>query len=91
MVEILDIAVRSRESHVYLLFFDEPTEAGRLHDRVQSRVERMARRRRQIRGRDSQRGLVGLSCTDRHMRGMSYTTTTVMQTRQRLSTFTTEC
>ena len=50
MVEILDIAVRSRESHLYLLFFHEPMETGL---RVQLRVERRVRQQHPgLRGSD---------------------------------------
>ena len=73
------------------LVFREPVEAVRVQDRVQSRVERMPRRRRQVRRDDPQRRLVSLSRPHRHARHCSTPTTTVKLTRQRLSTLTPGC
>ena len=55
------------------LAFDKPIEVMRIQQRVQPRVERMARRRRQIRRGDPQQRLLGVSGAHRHKRQCSTT------------------
>jgi len=49
------------------LAFDKRVEASLVQDRIQSRVERMPGRRRQIRRRDPQGRLLGFAGTHRHI------------------------
>jgi hypothetical protein len=69
----------------------EPIEVVCVQHGVQSRVEGMPRRRRQVGRGDPQRRLVGFSRAHGHARHCSTATTTATKTRQWLSTFTTGC
>ena len=73
------------------LVFREPVEPMRVQERIQPRVERVPGGRRQVRRGNPHRRLVSLSRAHRHARHCSTPTTLVTQTRQRLSTFTTDC
>ena len=73
------------------LVFRKPVEPLGIEDRIQLGVERVTRRRGQVGGRDPQRRLLGLARAHSHTRHFSTPTTLVRRTRQRLSTFTTDC
>jgi hypothetical protein len=79
---------------------DEPIKAVGIQQRIQPRVERMARRLRQVRGDDPQRRLLAVSNAHGHMRHCSTTArfwlmieSTIFATggQQPVPTFTTGC
>ena len=73
------------------LVFRKPVDSLGIENRIQLGVERVTRRRGQVGRGDPQRRLLGLARAHGHTRHSSTPTTLARQTRQRLTTFTTDC